>query len=440
MIYDKASLAQIPSGVGVNTLFSVVPNTSTGDFAYTGATNGTRVNKDGLIETIPANVPRLNYNFINGVVQPDPHLLLEPTRTNRITDTEGWSNFADPEATKTDVTNVIAPDGGISGIKKLTATSTNQPRIEWAQISIPSTTTTYVWSVFVKKDTARYVGLSHFSDTTQNVIFDLDTGSIEDETGTDVPAKIEYYGNGWYRISKGATILNTATFNIFKFHLCTKDAINTGVNGESALIWGFQIEIGNYVSSFIPTTTVGAITTRAVDNAQIASGAEDIIGSQNEGTLFIDLEIPYDTTSSDYFQFSISDPDAEEILDNRVFINFISGEAQFQVFSGGSGVGFCNTPTPKNIRLKIAGSYETDNFVLFKDGLLADDIDTGGTVNFTTQMESIRYADQGNGLKFQAKVYQTMFFKEALTQDELETLTSYKSFNEMATQQLYIIE
>ena len=41
--------------------------------------------------------------------------------------------------------------------------------------------------------------------------------------------------------------------------------------------------------------------TRALDNAQIASGAEDIIGSQNEGTLFIDLEIPYDTTSSDYF-------------------------------------------------------------------------------------------------------------------------------------------
>jgi hypothetical protein len=205
------------------------------------------------------------------------------------------------------------------------------------------------------------------------------------------------------------------------------------------LFWGIQWEVGSYQTSYIKTQGETNGVTRSVDNAQIASGAEGIIGSQNEGTLFIDLEIPYDTTLTDYFQFSISDQNA---LDNRVFINFRSGEAKFQVFSGNPtvGVGFCNTPTPKNIRLKIAGSYETDNFVLFKDGFLADDIDTGGTVNFTTQMESIRYADQGNGLKSQAKVYQTMFFKEALTQDELETLTSYRSFNEMATQQLYIIE
>ena len=47
MIYDKASLVQIPSGYkggGTENLYSVVPNTADGDFTYSGGTNGTRVN------------------------------------------------------------------------------------------------------------------------------------------------------------------------------------------------------------------------------------------------------------------------------------------------------------------------------------------------------------------------------------------------------------
>ena len=122
MIYDKASLAQIPSGVGVNTLFSVVPNTSTGDFAYTGSTNGTRVNKDGLIETIPANVPRLNYNFINGVVQPDPHLLLEPQRINIYTYSQDLNQGNSLTNTTIDADSIVSPDGSLTG-NKLTQTS-----------------------------------------------------------------------------------------------------------------------------------------------------------------------------------------------------------------------------------------------------------------------------------------------------------------------------
>jgi hypothetical protein len=441
MINDKASLAQIPSGVGVNTLFSVVPNTSAGDFAYTGATNGTRVNKDGLIETIPANVPRLNYNFINGVVQPDPHLLLEPQRINIYTYSQDLNQGNSLTNTTIDADSIVSPDGSLTG-NKLTQTSGALVRKTLTILS-----GTYAWSFFAKKGDLRYLNarslfvLNGTTPANGNTIIDLDTNTIAYKGTNVTSASIEQYPNDWIKVEIVATDNATGSGDFVDFFFTDSDTNtqSTGVAGNG-FIWGVQFEAGTYATSYIPTQGETNGVTRALDNAQIASGAEDIIGSQNEGTLFIDLEIPYDTTSSDYFQFSISDPDAEEILDNRVFINFISGEAQFQVFSGGSGVGFCNTPVTKNIRLKIAGSYETDNFVLFKDGFLADDIDTGGTVNFTTQMESIRYADFGNGLKFQAKVYQTMFFKEALTQDELETLTSYKSFNEMATQQLYIIE
>jgi hypothetical protein len=71
-IYQKASLVQIPSGYKSGTLYSVVPNTSAGDFTVTGDPEGeaTRVNKYGLIESVAADVPRLNYDPSNPTAPP----------------------------------------------------------------------------------------------------------------------------------------------------------------------------------------------------------------------------------------------------------------------------------------------------------------------------------------------------------------------------------
>jgi hypothetical protein len=404
-IKDDASLAMIPVAYKEDKLYSVIPNDDDGDFDFSRSSKGTRVNKGGFIEEMDNDIPRLDYPLLNGVVQDCPTLLLEPERTqlaeytNAISSANGYILTNGTLTTNDD----IAPDGS-NHASTFKSTSANG---QFQKVKTGSSGTEYTVSAYVKRKTG--------------------TGKVYLRAVENTNTEVTIY-DYWTRVS--LTVTSTSTSIRYGIALET--------SGDEVYVWGFQVEVGSYPTSLIPNTSTGEIT-RLVDNAQIASGAEDIIGSQNEGTLFIDLEIPYDTTSSDYFQFSISDQNA---LDNRVFINFRSGKAQFQVFSGNPtvGVGFCDTPTPKNIRLKIAGSYETDNFVLFKDGFLADDIDTGGTVNFTTQMESIRFADQGNGLKFQAKVYETMFFKEALTQSELEALTSYDSFKEMATQQLYTVE
>jgi len=418
-IYKKASLVQIPSGYKSGTLYSVVPNTSAGDFIVTGDPQGkaTRINKDGLIESVAADVPRLNYDPSN---PQDPHLLLEPERTNQFTNSENLANIDFQTNSTVTTDNIIAPNGSLTA-DKTTQTSGGYLR-ETVSVSIG---TTYSFSVFFKKGDLRYaVVRSLFSQNgvnpaNSNNVFDLDNGSVI-YTGTDViSASIEAYANDWYRCSfvSLASGASSASFIDFYFSSSSSGTQSSGTAGFG-YGWGMQLEAGSYPTSYIPTTIA---VTRAADNAQIASGAEDIIGSQNEGTLFIDLEIPYDTTSSDYFQFCISDG---ATTNDRVLINFRSQKADFQVFSGGSGVGFCDTPVTKNTRLKIAGSYKTNEFILYKNGSLADTIDTTGVIDFTTQMETLRFADFGNGLKFQAKVYQMMFFKEALTQDELQTLTT----------------
>ena len=92
--YDKASLVHIPSGYKSGTLYNVLPNDADGDFDFTRASTATRVDENGLIETIATGTPRLNYPLLDGVVQDNPTLLLEPSRTNTQPYSEQFDNAA----------------------------------------------------------------------------------------------------------------------------------------------------------------------------------------------------------------------------------------------------------------------------------------------------------------------------------------------------------
>jgi hypothetical protein len=77
-LLDTASLIVTPNGYKASKLYSIVPSDGTGDmtFSRTGNT-ATRVNSSGVIETVNANIPRLDYTDSTC-----PKLLLEPQRTN----------------------------------------------------------------------------------------------------------------------------------------------------------------------------------------------------------------------------------------------------------------------------------------------------------------------------------------------------------------------
>jgi len=423
MIYDKASLVQIPSGYkggGTENLYSVVPNTADGDFDFTRASTATRVNKDGLIETIADDTPRLNYPLLNGVVQSNPTLLLEPSRTNRITDTEGWGGFSEVQAVLSDNTSITAPDGSATGIKTLTSSSTIQPRIEWRGIAVPASTTTYVWSVFVKKGTTRYVALSHFSDDTQWAVFDLNNGVIQDEAGSDVPAKIENYGNGWYRISKGATITTGQSNNYFKLTIATPSSPSVGVSGETVNIWGFQIEIGLYVSSFIPTTTVGSITTRSADTCSLPNYSN--LPTDYPLTVYWKGQVK----EFDGFNCAFSiykDGASGEFL--TVSFNTASQILVRRAIGGSEDVDFINYSYSLGDILKIGIKFTSaTTFKLFINGseIYEETSGTSKTWDFNSVLiGQLRIAaDTGNRNSCDV----LMLFNEALTDSELITLTS----------------
>jgi hypothetical protein len=82
------SLLNIPYLYKAGTLYSQIPESGAGDFVVTRATTpvggqSTRINKDGLIELVADNVPRLDYP-LGGAVNGCPALLVEPAATNSV--------------------------------------------------------------------------------------------------------------------------------------------------------------------------------------------------------------------------------------------------------------------------------------------------------------------------------------------------------------------
>jgi len=76
--YDDASLIYYPSGYKASKAYSLKPTDGTGDLTFTRASTATRVNADGLIESVATGVPRIDFTSGCG------KLLLEPQRANLV--------------------------------------------------------------------------------------------------------------------------------------------------------------------------------------------------------------------------------------------------------------------------------------------------------------------------------------------------------------------
>jgi hypothetical protein len=417
-IYDKASLVHIPSGVNSGTLYNVLPNNSDGDFEFERGSTATRVNKDGLIETVGDDTPRLDYPLLDGVVQDCPNLLLEPEKTNLLTYSEDFTNWSDTGVTVT-ANDITSPDGSQTA-DKLESTGNNWRR---SKFFTAVSGTTYTYSIFAKLDTTTtttttqveiYKGASGIA-----VDFNLSNKNISGSGLTD--AFIEEYPNDWYRI--GGTYTANGTSNI----LYVYPSAGYSTSG-TMYFWGAQVEVGSYKTSYIPTS--GSTETRSAD---VCNGAEATF-NDSEGVLF--AESAALTLSDGSRDIEISDGNT-----NRVIIQYNpSGVLQvYVIVNGVPTYTFAYTTLITQFK-KIALKYKENDFALWVDGFEADSSNSGSVfgANTLTQLDFLKAVN--SSLNFYGKTKQLMTFNEALSDTELEDLTSWDSFNEMATEQLYTIE
>ena len=417
----KPKLALIPSAQG-SKFYSVLPSSGVGDFDFTRSGSATRINSQGLIETVGNGVSRLNYPMIDGKVVGCPHHILEPQRTNLIQYSEDFSQSYWTKS-RASVTNnsLISPNGTLNASKFTQTTST-----AWGGVVLtitPSGASTL--SIFAKKIDNDYIALIGHNSNDTKVYFNLDNGTIG-TVGVDVTnADIQNYGNGWYRCILTASSINRFTV----LHSTTDNGNTSNLNAETSL-WGAQVEQGSYPTSYIPTN--GSAVTRSAETAN-GSGDADTF-NDSEGVLMAETSLL--DNSLQYNRISISDGGSNS---KRIAIGSTSSTNQIQAFIVDSTVQVNILSLINNIEAnnKIAFKYKTSDFALWVNGFeLATE--TAGTI--PTGLDVLNFDEADGTSDYFGNTKQLQYYDSVLTDSELETLTSWVSFSDMANGQLYTIE
>jgi len=276
------SLLLIPDRYKAGKLYSQLPDDGAGDLSFARASTATRVNAQGLIESVASGVPRLDYTG-GGC----PSLLLEPQRTNIVENSENTSAYSTFGSAFTQNT-ATSPQGSVNA-DTIAGNGVSVQIFGSTAITFPSAGAATI-SLFAKANNASFIDLSFdgFTGVTSLGIYDLTNG-----TATGTGASIQNYGNGWYRCILTATIDSVDLSGTLAIDVRPSVASqfwpsSGDANGKSVFVWGFQAELGSYVSSYIPT--LGSSVTRLADVAS-KTGISSLIG-QTQGTIYWEGIVP----------------------------------------------------------------------------------------------------------------------------------------------------
>lgn len=262
---------------------------------FVRATTATYYGYDGLIKAAASNEPRFDYD---PVTKQSLGLLLEEQRSNLLNLSETLAasggtqnNWAITNLTRTSTTNV-APDGNSTALQ-LTASAANGTIISSAAIGTSAARTL---SVFMK----RITGTGNIQYTTDN-------------------------GTTW------TTQLITTKWVRYVFPTTTADqrvGFRIATSGDAIQLWGVQLEVGTFATSYIPTTTTQVV--RNADTATIAGTNFSSWYNQTEGTILAKYTPRGDVNNESVLTLS------DTTINNRIAYRFTSGNAIQELIVAGS--------------------------------------------------------------------------------------------------------
>ena len=341
-------------------------------------------------------------------------LLVEESRTNLILNS---SDFSASSWTKigtsiSAATSITAPDGTTNSFKLIESSGTGIHRVQGAPAAGGTTST---MSCFMKK-AERSWGNINFSNLGQgNVWFDLENGVLG-TVGTAVTAKIEDYGNGWYRCSVTGTPSSEATTDIKVAN--ADEALSYAGDGTSGIyVFGAQTEAGSFPTSYIKTT--GSTATRSADLASIP--VADFGYNQSAFTVFIEASHLYDTfpTFNRFWELR-GGGDSLGLYGNGGGSSYMSmtvgGVSQITFSDGAAAAADANTFMKYGIGLK------TNDFDIARDGSL-DAGDTSVTMPDAIDTFNIGKAN-ANAAILNGHIKSIKYYPRRLTNAQLQDITS----------------
>ena len=410
-------LALIPASQG-SKLYSVLPLSGVGDFDFSRGSAATRINKDGLIETVASGVSRLNYPLIDGVVNGCPSHLLEPQRANLLQYSEDFSQWTNSNTS--DLSNqIISPNGTLNADKLITDNGSINGQIT-KTLSKSASAITYNYSVFAKKGEWNRCNLyvsdsGSFANRVQFFV-DLENGDVIQATTagafSSASGSSENYGNGWYRFSVTFT---TSTETAITARIYSIDSVATTGDGTSGVyIWGAQIEQGSYATSYIPTN--GSAVTRSAETANGAGDASTF--NDSEGVLYLETSALSNDLSER--RFSLSDGTSSNVV--RVGYTSVSNRIIAVVYNGSNQTVMTYTSPDITQNSKIAVKYKANDFALWVDGVERN-ADANGSVFTANTLNSLSF-NVGGASHFYSETKDVRVYNIALTDAELQALTT----------------
>jgi len=347
-------------------------------FDFTRASSATTLNRQGLIETVGSGKPRID--FLNNT---KGHLLLEPSRSNLATYSEGFSNWSiiSSGVVVTDnTTDVLSPSG-----------KNDASKVEFNAASkilgqSPTLSGNYSGFVYVKGTQGETIRFN-FGGTEEN--FTL--------TG------------GWDKLERTNI---TATANAFN--------LNTygGATARTIYVYGAQLEAGSYATSYIPTE--GSSVTRVAEVANDAGNST--VFNDSEGVLYAELEAFVDNDVSNRY-ISI----ANFAGSNHINIQYRTSGSNFRIYQ--NGVGSSNLVFIENLdvtdNLKIAVKYgaSSSDYAVYINGVKKT-LNAGFVATAMSGLSELNLLYGGGGNNFYGKVKDLKVYNTALTDTELQNLTT----------------
>ena len=385
----------------VNNNFKPLP------FTFERSSLATKVNEDGLIETVRNNIPRIDYTD-----NPNGHLLLEPERTNWFFRSNEFN--VSPWNSPSSSALLTANQDGIfntnTAWKLIQNTNTGYHYITQSV----TLTGNYIYSIYAKagecKGISFYVPRPTAGSGSGVTAFNLDSGTylLNEHNATS-----ESLGDGWYRLSLQVYLNGSGNMTIYVIQTIQQSETGDGVSG--IYIQYAQLEAGNYPTSYIPTS--GATATRVAENCRGAGNAQ--VFNDSEGVLY--AEIAALVGDDTYRQISISNGTNTY----RHLISFYQSSIICATINNGySYLPVISSSIAPNTLYKVAYKYKQDDFSFWINGVKVGESLTG---NLPTGLSDLEFGNGVNQLNFYGKTKQIGVYDTALTDTELENLTTETS-------------
>lgn len=359
-------------------------------FDFDRASTATRVNKQGLIETVGVDEPRID--FLNNT---KGHLLLEPSRSNVIQNSEVTSTWTYTEfgggSAGTITTGKIDMFGGTNAVQVDFPADTENVAFRFGQSTSSISSGSVATSVYIK-------------------LVESGSKTLQLRASSAVVSLINVNSTDFVRYEMTGTKNSSEAFS-----LKLRPSEGTSSGGFSIIICHPQVEAGSYATSYIPTSG-SAVTRSAETNYQ--QNVTQVIG-QSEGTMYIEF-VPKDTLAPIQIlcqirssSGTIGQTDIRLQGGNIRALANDGGSNQFNIDGGSYTAG---------TTYKVAIRYKLNDSKLYING---SSVGSDTSCSFTgSSLDQISFAENLSSLLPVADILDARLYDTGLSDAELQALTS----------------